>query len=94
MREPMMSGHCLNPQTKDPERSHQRCHDLGAGNTASPSGDFAPCPCSCHVEPDPFECECGEYVYLAPNLGKDDEGDDQYVHLTEDGLRVTGVYCT
>jgi hypothetical protein len=49
MRKPMMSGHCAFPQTAHPERSHQRCHDMGAGNTASQSGEFAPCPCSCHV---------------------------------------------
>lgn len=90
MREPMMSGHCLNPQTTDPGKSHQRCHDMGAGNTACPTGEFAPCPCSCHVEPEPYECSgCGDDIYIAPNLGLDEDGDDQFVHLTEDGLRVT-----
>jgi hypothetical protein len=94
MRKPMMSGHCAFPQTAHPERSHQRCHDMGAGNTASQSGEFAPCPCSCHVIPEPLECtNCGGDLYEAPMLGPDEDGDMQYVHLTEDGLRIDLSGC-
>lgn len=93
MRPPMMSGHCAFPETAHPKRSHQRCHDQGAGNTATPSREFAPCPCSCHVGEE-YECQCGEMIYEAPMLGPDpDDGEMQYVHLTEDGLRIDLSGC-
>lgn len=91
---PIMSGHCNFPQTADPLKSHDRCHDNGAGvTTRIGEGTFHPCPCTCHVGEE-FECsECGDSIYEAPNLGPDEDGDMQYVHISEDGLRVTGVYC-
>jgi hypothetical protein len=40
-----------------------------------------------------FECECGLLIYEAPALGPDEDGDMQYVHLTEDGLRIDLSGC-
>lgn len=97
----IMSGHCNFPATHDanhkpvdPYDSHERCQRNGGGITNRSTGVFHPCPCSCHVVGDAFECSgCGDDIYLAPTLGPDEDGDTQYTHLTEDGLRMTSPYC-
>lgn len=96
----IMSGHCGNPATHDhkhrpvdPYDSHERCQDLGGGVFTTSTATFHPCPCSCHVGEE-YECSgCGESIYEAPTLGPNEAGEVQYVHLTTDGLRMTGVYC-
>lgn len=67
-RQPMMSGHCVHPQSENPEESHLRCARNGGGNTAVPDKVFAPCPCICHVDPTEYECSiCGEVIRPAPH---------------------------
>lgn len=98
---PIMSGHCGNPATHnakheevDPYLSHERCQANGGGVTTASSGEFHPCPCTCHVDEE-FECsECGDSIYEAPTMGPDENGDMQYVHISEDGSRMTSVYCS
>lgn len=84
MRQPVPSGHCAFPETDRPEKSHQRCEDMGAGNTAVPDKRFSPCPCHCHLG-ETFECECGGMIREAPVLGLDSDGDPIYVHVDERG---------
>lgn len=89
---PMMSGHCSFPQTAEPRLSHERCTRNGAGSKANPRKEFFPCPCQCHFAGEQFQCECGDTLAVAPYLGLDDDGDDQYVHLDHQG-RMTSMYC-
>lgn len=97
----IMSGHCGNPATHDSNHqpidtyhSHERCQQNGGGIVNRMTGAFHPCPCTCHTVGEEYECsECGDVIYEAPTLGPDEDGDPQYTHISEDGLRMTGVYC-
>lgn len=89
VRRPMMSGHCLTPETKHPEASHKRCR---GGNNANPAGEFQPCPCSCHLG-ETYECECGGTIREAP-LWPSDDGEMTYVHIDQSrGGRAIGPDC-
>lgn len=92
----MMSGHCAYPQSARPEKSHERCESQGAGNTACPSGDFAPCPCWCHLNnEDLYECgNCGGQLREAPRWPNEDEpGEMVYVHIDPVTGRAIGEEC-
>lgn len=96
MRAPMMSGHCQFPETTNPQRSHQRCHDQGAGNTATPSKEFAPCPDGCHLDHEvEYECgNCGKPLREAPMWPNEDEpGEMVYVHYDPETHRALGEEC-
>jgi hypothetical protein len=84
MGRPIMSGHCQFPETDHPDRSHERCAENGGGVKSKPTGLFHPCPCSCHLGEE-FECQCGGIIRLAPALGRDEDDDEQYVHVDTDG---------
>jgi hypothetical protein len=90
----MFSGHCRFPETKHPVNSHERCQNMGHGNTAVPSGEFSPCPCHCHLGTDEFECgNCGVALREAPHWPNEDEpGDMVYVHIDHEG-NATGEEC-
>lgn len=94
MREPLMSGHCMFPQTAHPEESHARC---SGGNTANPAREFSPCPCPCHYPEDRYECECGGLLAEAPGWPSvfDEEGEPvtQYTHIDPRTGRATGEDC-
>lgn len=90
---PQKSGYCSFPETADPDASHQRCADMGAGNTARPSKEFQPCPCSCHYSAD-YECgNCG--LPLSETNWPDESGDGDemvYTHLDASGQAI-GEEC-
>src|SRR5690349_8335584 len=86
---PIMSGHCLHPQTADPHLSHERCAKMGAGVETRATGTWHPCPCLCHLG-DEYECgNCGRPIY--ETIYWIDDGEPTYVHVS-DG-RVTGEEC-
>lgn len=90
---PQMSGHCANPQTDHPEKSHDRCERMGAGNRARPSREFQPCACLCHLGEEEFECECGGVLREAPLWPEDPDypGEPIYTHVKNG--RATGEEC-
>lgn len=100
MREPMMSGHCLTPQTADPVESHDRCARNGGGNRACPTKEFAPCPCPCHYPAERYECEeCGGDLAEAPLWPDEDAAAEEsepevvFTHVDPRTGRATGFEC-
>jgi hypothetical protein len=87
--------HNENHEPISPALSHERCHLMGAGNIASPTGEFAPCPCSCHLGDELYECaNCGGYLREAPMWPNEDEpGEMVYVHIDPTTGRATGEEC-
>lgn len=94
MKRPLMSGHCLNPQTEQPHLSHERCQAQGGGNRANPEKEFQPCPCACHLGEE-YECgNCGRPLreaLLWPN--EDEPGEMVYVHVDVKTGRAIGEIC-
>lgn len=82
MRKPMMSGFCSTPAKDKHEESHSRCR---AGNSATPTKEWAPCPCFCHLAEE-YECACGRPIALAPFW--DTEDPETYVHIDRDGNAI------
>lgn len=95
----MMSGHCNFPATERADGtkpdSHGNCARHGAGNTASPTKEFAPCPCACHLGTDEYECgNCGRPLREAPMWPNEDEpGEMVYVHIDPSTGRAIGEEC-
>lgn len=92
---PQMSGWCSFPETAHPERSHERCARLGAGNRARPSKEFQPCPCACHYAAE-YECgNCGlplsETVW--DNEDPEAQGEMVYTHLNPHTGEAFGEEC-
>lgn len=90
IREPLMSGHCNFPQTRDPEVSHARCK---GGQRANPQRTYQPCGCDCHLGEE-FECGgCGGVIREAPLWPLDSDGDARYTHIDPETGRATGEDC-
>lgn len=94
MIRPAMSGFCAFPETANPAASHQRCADMGAGNTARPSREFQPCPCGCHYVAE-FECgNCGLDLSVTNWAGATTDPDEiMYTHLDPRSGRAIGEEC-